>query len=245
LIRLRRSREAVKCDKTSIAAGDGTLIYNNAMPLYLYLLENQNWETSIAPSLAAAWQQRSFVPCRDLCRSLLPRCDAFAQQYQLGPEKPLITSVVSGMPFDRRFWHHLVSEILVYAAEEIPEIETAPETMCCLLAPTHYRNRINNRASFAPIQQVHFGTRDLVFGGGHHRPEHAGWNSVEDVRRLAQYLAAQNPGSWRPADLELILAQEEDRIEELDYVREWYPSLRHLFERAAASDWIVVCENVS
>jgi hypothetical protein len=148
------------------------------------------------------------------------------------------------MAFDRHCWRALVGEVLWYSARDIPEFQTAPDTLCCLLAPDVYRQPDWPRERFVPIQQVHFGTRDLVFGGGFYRPEHAGWNDVGDVARLAAYLEAIHPEHWTVRDLDSLrdAANDEERADELEWVREWFPALQHLYRGAAEGGQIVVCE---
>jgi hypothetical protein len=211
------------------------------MPLYHLLLDTILFHTRIRPALAASWQQRSFEPCRSLCESLLPAARAFAERYHLGLEEPLLAEILRGLPFDREFWHHLAGELLWYGAKEIPEIETAPDTLCCLLAPDRYRDRSGGRERFAPIEQVHFGARDVLFGGGFYRPEHAGYNDSSDVSRLADYLHSLDPEEWTTAQLADLEGEEEDRADELEFVREWFPALRDLYDRARA-DRVIFCE---
>ena len=73
----------------------------------------------------------------------------------------------------------------------------------------------------APIRRAHYGTHDLVFGGGFYRPDAAGYNDVPDV--------AGSPTTWRPsmrragrvADLAGLrdFADEEERADELEFAR--------------------------
>src|SRR6266545_282958 len=105
------------------------------MTLYYLLHKAPVFDAQIRRALAASWRCRSFEPCRPLCEALLPAAHSFAERYHLGPEEPLLAEVLRGLPFDREFWTHLAGELLWYGAAEIPEIETAPETLCCLLAP--------------------------------------------------------------------------------------------------------------
>src|SRR5262249_54183328 len=146
-----------------------------------------------------------------------------------------LCKVARGLPFDRHFWRLLVGELLLYTAAEIPEIQTAPDALCCLLAPENYQQGAVPRTRFAPIQQAHYGTRDLQFGAHYYRPEQAGYNAPEDIDRLSDYLAAQVPDSWRLADLAQLrdITDEEERQEELDFAREWFPALRDLYQRAS------------
>jgi hypothetical protein len=216
------------------------------MPLYFLLLDADSFHRRIAPALAASRRQRSFEPCRNLCTELLPAVETFRQRYHLGPEEALINQVLNGLPFDLVFWRSLVGEVLLYSAAEVPEFQTAPDTFCCLLAPERYREGNGPRERFAPIQQAHFGTRDLSFGGAFYRPEHAGWNDKADVTRLAEYLTAIDPASWLPAEILLLpeVADEEEATEELLFARERFTPLVEMYQRAAAAGHLVVCERL-
>jgi hypothetical protein len=196
------------------------------------------------PALAASWRQRNFDPCRPLCNELAPAARAFAERFHAGHEEPLLCKVAADLPFDRHFWQLLVGELLLYAAAEIPEIEVAPETLCALLAPENHRTGVVPRARFAPIQQAHFGTRQLLFGTRCYRPEHAGYNDVQDVARLHEYLVRQTPEHWTVTGLAGLrdIINDQERQEELEFAREWFPALRDLYQRAAAHDQFVVCE---
>src|SRR5207245_9997279 len=110
------------------------------------------------------WQLRSVEPCRPLCSDLTPAALAFMKELASSSEEPLVCKVARDLPFDRHFWQFLVGELLFVAAAEIPEIQIAPETLCFLLSPESYRHGAIPRARFAPIQQAHFGKRELLFG---------------------------------------------------------------------------------
>jgi hypothetical protein len=200
----------------------------------------------MSPALAASWRTRSFDPCRTLCSELAPAARAFTERFHTGPEEPLMYSVPRGLPFDRHFWQLLVGELLLYGATEIPEIQTAPDTLCSLLAPESYRQGWIARTRFAPIQQAHFGTRELLFGIRCYRPEQAGYNDIEDVARLSDYLASQTPEQWKAADLAELrdVGDDEDRQEELEFAREWFPVLVELYQRARARRQLIVCESL-
>src|SRR5262249_10055443 len=96
----------------------------------------------------------------------------------------------------------------------------------------------------APIQQAHFGTRDLWIGSKVYRPEQVGLNDNQDVARLAGYLASINAEQWTVADLQGLreAGSEEDRFEELEFAREWFPALRELYQRPAEGGQVIVCE---
>jgi len=214
------------------------------MPLYFLLLNAERFHKRIVPALAASRQQRNFEPCRELCTELLPAVDTFRQRYHLGPDESLPSQVLHGLPFNVAFWRSLVGEVLLYSAAEAPEFQTAPDTLCSLLAPERYREGDVPRERFAPIQQAHFGTRDLTFGGAFYRPEHAGWNNTADVLRLAEYFQAVNPERWQPAQVLALpeVADEEEAAEELLFARERLAPLREMYQRAAAGGHVVISE---
>src|SRR5438132_406710 len=128
---------------------------------YFLLLNGAFFETVARPALAESWRQRSFTPCQGLCASLVPAARDYATQYHVGAGEPLLALVAGGLPFERTRWRFLVSEVLLFGAVEIPELQTSPQTLCCLLAPGHYRNDETQRPALAPIQQAHLGSRDL------------------------------------------------------------------------------------
>jgi hypothetical protein len=216
------------------------------MSLYFMLLDADWFVRRMRPALAVSWRLRSFEPCQALCSDLAPAVRAFTLNFHTGPEEPLLCKVARGLPFDRRFWHLLVGEILFYSASEIPEIQVAPDTLCCLLAAGTYRQGVVPRACFSPIQQTHFGTGELLFGSRYYRPEHAGYNDPEDVTRLNAYLVAQDPDQWTPADLAELrdAADDEDRQEELEFARQCFEALRDLYRHASARGQVIVCENL-
>jgi hypothetical protein len=211
--------------------------------LYFYLLDERRLLECIRPALAASWQQRSFEPCRDLCAGLLPAAKMFADRYHLGSEESLLSRVLRGLPFDRDFWRLLTGEMFLFSAVEIPEIQTAAESFCCLLAPERYLEQDTPRERFAPIQQVHYGSRDLVFGSAHYRPEHAGWNNHADVVRLTGYLASLSPEQWTVAGVAALPeVDDEERAEEIAFLRDWFGPLRAMYERAASGRHAIISE---
>jgi hypothetical protein len=216
------------------------------MPLYFLLLDHAVFQDHLRPALSASWRERSFDACVPLCRSLLPRVEEFARQYYTQPGQTLLAQVPHGLTFDRPCWRTLAGELLWFAAEEIPEIEVSADTLCHLLAPGHPVASETPREQFAPIQQALHGARDLLFGGGFYRPQAAGLNDFADVVRLSAYLAAVKPEDWDPSQLTGLeeLPTEEDRTEELEYLREWFPALLDLYRRAEERRWVVVCEQL-
>jgi hypothetical protein len=216
------------------------------MPLYFLLLDGHTFHERMTPALAASWRERSFAPCRGLCAVLAPGAIAYTERYHTGTDEPLLCRIARGEEpsFDANLWRYLAGEMLLYGAADVPEVQTAPDTLCCLLAPEHFRQDAGPREHHAPIQQVHRGARDLSFGGAFYRPDQAGYNAVDDVARLAEYLAAVNPDSWNPGDLAKLpdAADEEARGEELAFARECLASLQDLYGRAARAGQMIVCE---
>jgi hypothetical protein len=214
------------------------------MSIYYMLLDADLFYRRMRPALAASSRLRSFDPCQALCVDLAPAGLAFMERFHTGPDEPFVCKVARGLPFDRDFWRLLVGELLLYAAAEIPEIQTAPDALCCLLASENYRQGAVPRTRFAPIQQVHYGTRELLFGAHCYRPDKAGYNDPEDIARLSEYLSVQTPEEWKLADLANLcdITDEQDRQEELDFAREWFPALRDLYQRASMRGQLIVCE---
>jgi hypothetical protein len=200
----------------------------------------------IRPALTASWHQRSFELCRPLCTELLPAARDYTQRYHTGDEETLLAQILRGVPFDRAYWRLLVSEVLLFAAVEIPEFPSNAETLFCLLAPETYRDAIIPREQFAPIQQVLRGSRDLTFGTAVYRPEQAGCNDAGDVARLAAYLAAINPEDWTIEQLRDLpdMTDDDERTDELAFVREWFPVLVDLYRRTQTQRRILVIESI-
>jgi hypothetical protein len=215
--------------------------------MYFMLHDADFFHRQVCPALAESWRKRSFTPCRPLCAALLPAAAAFAERYHTGALEPLLARAGLGLPFERNIWRFLAGEILLYGAKSIPDIQTAPDTLACLLARETYLLDEDARDRLSPIQQVHHGARDLVFGGGYYRPENAGWNDVDDISRLADYLEAIDPGQWSAADLAPLrgIADEEERVDELEFAREWFPELAALYKQAGQRGQVLVCEIIS
>jgi hypothetical protein len=213
------------------------------MPHYFLVHDATRFHSVICPALAASWRQQNFEPCGPLRAALAADLKRFVERYHIGEEVPVLSRIDPGWPFDRYVWRALVGEALLYGAAEVPEFQTTADTLCCVLAPQNYRAGPAPRERFTAIEQALWGSRDLVFGGGWFRPDHAGWNDRSDVAQLGSYLASIQPAQWTVADLaELRNVEVSDRAEELESAREWFEPLREMYQRAAASDQIVVCE---
>jgi hypothetical protein len=211
---------------------------------YFYLLPAADFHDHIRPALTASWQQHSFAPCRGLCASLLSRVRSFRADCAMTDEEHLIGAVACGASFDRISWKLVAGELLLYSATEIPILESSCDALSLLVGVADKVD--TDRQQFSPIHQVHFGSRDLRFGGGFYRPERAGFNDIEDVHRLASYLDRLDPGSWKPDSLIGLpeCASAAERAEELELICDWFPSLRAVYHDAGQHQQIIVCESL-
>lgn len=214
------------------------------MALYFLPHDAARFHEQIRPALAASWRLRSFAPCQALCRGLAPLALAYRERYNTGPDEPLLCQVARGVTFHRDFWRFLAGEVLLYAAAEVPELQTLPETLTCLLAPGAPPRRDRPRPQLPPVQQAHYGSHDLTFGTAVYRPDWAGYNDVTDVDRLAAYLDGVRPTEWRAEQLAALpeLGDAEERVEEVEMAREWFPALQEVYRRGRAGRLVVVCE---
>jgi hypothetical protein len=205
--------------------------------LYFHLLPAPLFHDILRPALTESWLRRNFAPCVQILDELR----------RAGTELPndCLLIGLANLPFSRHSWRSVVGECLLFGSVDLPRLQTAPETLYCLLAPETPRAADLPRARYAPIQQAHLGSRDLHCGG-YYRPEHAGYNDRTDVTRLTAYLRGQDPTWWHADALTALpeLASAEDREEELAYVRDRWPALVALYERAHRDVLLVVCEEM-
>jgi hypothetical protein len=213
---------------------------------YFFMLDAAQFEGEVRPALADVWRQHRFDVAHRLCIGLLPAAREFAERYHIGDDESLLARIAAGpVSFERTLWRTLVSEILLFTALEIPEFQVNADTLTCLLAPHNYVGSSPERARYAPIEQALKGSRDLTFGAAIYRPEHAGYNATDDVKRLATFLDAVRPESWTVAGLaSLSEVPSEDRADELAFAREWFPALVGLYERAAGRGAVIVYESI-
>jgi hypothetical protein len=212
---------------------------------YFLVLDQVFFRTGIRPALARSWQERRFAPLLPLVRTLIPAALDYTRRYHTGPEEPLLCQVVRGLTFDRAIWRALAGEVLLFAAVEMPEFPTDLDSLVYLLSGTPGQPERDQCEQLPPIQQALRGSRDLVFGTAVYRPLHAGWNDSADVERLSRYLDSVQPESWRPEDLAGRADLEEaDREDELEFSREWFPSLAGLYRAAREQNRVIVIERV-
>jgi hypothetical protein len=214
------------------------------MPLYYLIFDPIILEQQIQPALSASWRQQRFEPCIAIAVSILPRARLFRERCHAGPEEPILDKVLHGLSFDRRLWQALAGELLLFGAAEMPELQIAPETLCSILASSAGDGVPRER--FPAIHQACYGSRDLCFGLHCYRPDQAGYNNAQDVRRLSAYLAEQRPEAWTTSALAGIreLANEEERMEELEFARYCFPAFQAMYRNAERQGQAIVCERM-
>lgn len=213
------------------------------MAPYLLVHDARLFHEQIRPTLAAARRTRSFQPCRPLAATLAPAALAFRERYCIEGAVPFTCQLaVSNFPFDRDLWRYLVGEWLLVAAVEIPELQASPASLACLTGSLLPETEPDRRGH--PVAQLYEGRHALVFGGGMYRPGQAGWNDLDDIRRLAQWLEQVEPDRWHARALASLPGMDDadEREEELAFVRDWFPPLRELYVRSRELDRIIVCE---
>jgi hypothetical protein len=161
------------------------------MSLYFMLHDRELFEGTMRPALAASRRTSSFLPCQQLCKLLVPTAEHFGREFHTAVENSILMKVVHGLAFDRSFWKLLVGEMLLFAATEIPEIQTDPEMLGRLLDTNS-----NDRQQASLIEQAHFGAGPLVFGACAYRPGNAGYNDPKDIEHLATYLESIDSNGW-------------------------------------------------
>jgi hypothetical protein len=200
------------------------------MAHYFLILNAELFHQRISPALTAGWFQRSFEPCRALCRSLQTTAQNFRDRYHAHIE-PLTLKVEAGLPFDRNLWRLLVGEVLLFSAHELPLLRTAPATLELLVGEEQQTT----------MRQAHHGSRDVKLGG-FYRPDQAGWNDPADVRRIAAFLDVIDERLWSSASLaELVGPEREEQEEERTFAGQCLHELRDLYRRSVG-DNVIVCE---
>src|SRR5262245_55811427 len=150
---------------------------------YFMAIRAEWFHGKLSGSLRACWQQRSFTPAFEICRESAESAQSFVQRGGEVDIPPLTLLVPRGLAFDPDRWRVLAGELMLFGAAELPELETPLESYAAVMGlemPCF-------RGEFTPIQQAILGSRDLRFGCGY-RPDYAGWNDLDDVRRLRSWL---------------------------------------------------------
>lgn len=208
------------------------------MFLYFHVLDRDFFRETMVPALSESRRRRTFDSCQELCRKICARTAA-------PPEDALLRQVAQGLTFTIDFWHGLIGECLVHGADELPRVQTDPIALTCLLAPEQFSAGDVPREHFAPIQQAHFGTRDLRFGAGFYRPDHAGWNDADDIARLVAYLETIDPSTWTPSGLGALKGLDDtERAEVVADLQAWWPDFVALYRSARDQGQIIVCERM-
>ena len=169
---------------------------------YFLMLDAAAFEGRVRPALAASRRLHSFDPCRALCAELAPAARAYAERYHVGGDESLVDRV-AGRPVvrPRRLAGAGRRGAAVHGRGNPGISDLRRNALPAAGAGITDGKEITERESLPPILQAHRGSRDLTFGAAVYRPEHAGYNNVADVARLADYLTAVRPERWTPADL--------------------------------------------
>ncbi len=203
---------------------------------YFFLLDAHRFQTALIPALAESWRANSFAPARGFCQELESIARGFVRHDSDGAIEPVVVGVGAGkVRFSRDLWRLLAAELLLFAAAEMPEIETPVECLALLLK----QQLSADRNDFSPLQKATFGSRDLLFGSVCYRPDCAGWNDWTDVADLAAWLAQIRPETWSVADL-----PGDDAQDDLEFAREWFPGLVEMYHRAVEQHLVIVCETL-
>jgi hypothetical protein len=212
------------------------------MPIYYFLHDAKFFHHDFVPALTESWRRRSFEPCRSLCVRLIPAVAAFAARSWAIAEEPLVQLVTKGLRFDRHFWSQLVGEIMLYGAADIPELDSDVQTLCELIESGSLQSAFSTRNDFRPIEQAHFGSRDLVFASKTYRPERAGYNDTDDVARLDRYLNQVDTSRWQPDLVSKPGVQEEEIEDEIEFARQSLSGLQDLYRGACARGQLILHE---
>ena len=205
---------------------------------YFFPIDARRFHEELKPALAASWHKHSFTYVRNLCREIGPATRTFLQTTGTGAAEPLVMQAAGNLPFRPEPWRLLVGEILLFSADNLPELEAPLSTYALLLG----LQLAESRPDFSPIQQAILGTRDMQFGAAYYRPESAGFNDSDDVARLAVWLTQIDSSAW-DAD-RLLGVPVQDRPDELAFAQEWFPPLASMYERAARLKQVIVCESI-
>jgi hypothetical protein len=189
----------------------------------------------LIPALGECLRERTFRPVESICRDLRATAVQFVQS---GSElSPVALEVLEGLKFNIDLWRILAGELMLFGAEELPELETPLDMYATVLG-----ERLSEvRGEFPPIQQAIEGSRDVWFGA-FYRPEHAGWNDEDDVRRLARWFSSVNPEQWKATRLPD--APPEDQEDDIAFLREWFAELASMYQRSVDSGRVIVCERM-
>ncbi len=185
----------------------------------------------LTPAAAASWHRRTFAPLAALAAELAPTFDAFAERYRLTADEQPLVRRAGELPFDRRVWRHLVGELLLYAAADVPDVPDARTVLADLLGPDE------------TVRAAYHGRRDLAFAGVRYRPGHASLCDIGDVADLAAALASVNVDAWA-ADA-IRVDPGDDAAEVLADARDAWDQLFDVYESARRAGRVVVCEEVA
>src|SRR2546423_5350820 len=91
---------------------------------YFMVLPAEWFREGLAGSLRECWRRRSFRAITTICEELTGAARNFIQCDMDGTSPPLTLQVPRGLAFDPNRWRLLAGELMLFAAVELPEIET-------------------------------------------------------------------------------------------------------------------------
>ncbi len=185
----------------------------------------------LRPILGDAWWRRSFAGCTPHVEAWRAAARQYANAYHIDPQELFLVGFGPKTPFTSSSWRTLVGEILVVTAVEMPELPSHLESLARLLPPSLAKDAFQ-------------GGGDLTFGLATYRPGLAGFNTVDDNRRLLGELRAIVPAGWSTSTLLADELDEDDLLDELAYSREWFAVLVDLYERVVRDDRVIVFETM-
>jgi hypothetical protein len=197
---------------------------------YLLIHENEAF-ARLRPVLADAYGRRSFRGLEPHLGALREAARAYARSYYIDPGEIFLLGVEPATRFSRAAWRTLVGELLVVTAAEMPELPGHLESLDRLLPAPLAREALR-------------GCADLTFGLATYRPGLAGYNSVDQNKRLLGELRAVDPSAWSESMLVSETIDPEEAREELLDARDGFVRVVELYERVVRAGRVIVFEDI-
>ena len=185
----------------------------------------------LRPSLGDAYGRRSFWGLEAHLGAWREAARVYARSYHIDPGEIFLLGVEPATPFSRAAWRTLVGELLVVTAEELPELPGHLESLSGLLPAPLAREALR-------------GCADLTFGLATYRPGMAGYNSIDENKRLLGELRAVDPSAWTESMLVSETIDPEEAREELLDAREGFAFVVELYERVVRVGRVIVFEDI-
>ena len=185
----------------------------------------------LRPVLADAYARRNLRGLEPHLGAWRDAAHRYAVSYHIDPGEIFLLGVAPTTPFSPAAWRTLVGELLVVTAEEMPELPGHLESLSRLLPDPLARQALR-------------GCADLTFGLVTYRPGMAGYNSVEENRRLLGELRAVDPSAWTESMLVTEDIDPDESREELLDARQGFALVVDLYERVVRDGRIAIFEDI-